>query len=443
MAPPAQTVLVVDDDPSILTLLRLRLQSAGYPVQTAASGAEALARVEQEAPGLIITDHRMEGMDGMALFQAIRRRNPALPVIMLTAHGTIPDAVDATQRGLFAYLTKPFEPSDLLENVREALRLSSAHGSSDAWRSGIISRSTAMEAVLDKVRLVGGSGSSVMILGRSGTGKEVIARALHETSGRDPFVAVNCAAIPDALFESELFGHRRGAFSGAVSDREGLIVAAHGGTLFLDEVGELPLPMQAKLLRVLQEREVRAVGATRAVPVDVRIVSATLCDLGEAVREGRFREDLLYRLNVVTLQLPGLSERREDIPLLAEHFLRELAPRTRARSFAPKALARLASASWPGNVRQLRNVVERCSALATGPILPEDLVVDALQEPTSVLPTLDEARADAERRYLVQILRLTEGNVSEASRLAGRNRTEFYRLLGRHELDPGAFRGEG
>ncbi|MEZ4240927.1 MAG: sigma 54-interacting transcriptional regulator [Myxococcota bacterium] len=439
-------ILFVDDDADLRRLLALRLGSAGYDVQTASGGAEALGRVDDGPPDLVITDIRMDGMDGMQLFDALRRRLPALPVVVLTAHGTIPDAIDATHRGVFGYLTKPFDSQALLDTVRQALQLSTpaSEAPAEAWRADIVSRSPAMEAVLSRAGRVADADASVLILGQSGTGKELVARAIHRASRRadQPFVGVNCAAIPEALLESELFGHRKGAFTGATDDHPGLVCSAHGGTLFLDEVGDMPLSLQAKLLRVLEEREVRPVGATRSVPVDLRILSATHADLERDVAEGRFRGDLLYRLNVVTLVLPALTERREDIPLLAETFLRDLAARSRrpAARFAPDALELLVSARWPGNVRQLHNVVEQCVALSTGPVIPAQLVVDALRDRRGALPTLDEARTEAERSYLLRVLRITRGNVTQAARLAGRNRTEFYKLLGRHALAPERYR---
>ena len=404
-------ILLVDDDPDLLKLISLRLTSAGYRVRTADSGEMALASIAVQRPAAVITDLRMPGIDGLQLFEAIHRQHPAMPVIILTAHGTIPDAVNATQRGVFGYLTKPFDSQDLLQKVASALEASggAAPGTetSDAeWRAAIITRSPRMEDLLRQAKLVADSDASVLIFGESGTGKELLARAIHQASRRSdkPFVAVNCGAIPGDLLESELFGHARGAFTGAVQAHKGLFQAADGGTLFLDEIGDIPLPLQVKLLRVLQEGEVRPVGATQAIPVDVRMISATHRDLDAQREQGQFREDLYYRLNVVSLKLPSLAERREDIPLLAAHFLRRLAERYRkpAPSLAPDAMALLVAAPWPGNVRQLLNLLEQCVALATTPVIPATLV--------------------------------------QAAQLAKRNRTEFYKLLQRHRLEPGMFK---
>src|SRR5438067_3101262 len=391
----------------------------------------------------------MPGIDGLQLFDAIHRQHPALPVIILTAHGTIPDAVTATQRGVFGFLTKPFDSQELLQKVANAVRLTGDSAEpkqqqSGEWRSGIITRSPRMEDLLRQARLVADSDASVLIFGESGSGKELLARAIHRASPRrdNSFVAVNCGAIPEPLLESELFGHARGAFTGALQAYKGLFQAADGGTIFLDEIGDMPLALQVKLLRVLQEGEVRPVGATQSIPVDVRVISATHRDLDEQKATGQFREDLYYRLNVVSLKLPSLAERREDIPLLATHFLRKLAERYRKSvpTLAPDAMALLIGAPWPGNVRQLLNLVEQAVALATTSLIPESLVHGALRDDAGVLAPFEEARKQFERDYLVRLLKITGGNVTQAATLAKRNRTEFYKLLQRHRLEPGMFK---
>ena len=458
-AAPAR-LLVVDDDTDLLRLLAMRLQATGYDVATADSVAAARSRLGVERFDLVVSDVRLPDGDGLALFEDIRRQHPALPVILLTAHGTIPDAVEATALGVAGYLTKPFDSQALLQGIRQALqRAGPTHARSGlraeapasagdtAWRAAILSRSSRMQAVLDEARLVAAADASVLIRGDSGTGKELLARAIHLASPRAaaPFVAINCGAIPEPLLESELFGHVRGAFTGATSAHQGLVQAAHGGTLFLDEIGDMPPALQVKLLRVLQERAVRPVGATRAQAVDLRIVSATHRDLDAALAAGQFRADLYYRIDVVSLQLPTLAERREDIPLLAGHFLRSLAHKygRRLTGFAPEALEALATAPWPGTVRQLHNVVEQACALATTALIPRALVERALRvQPVEALGYA-EAKRRFERNYLIQLLKLTAGNVSDAARLAERNRTEFYRLLQRHDLTPELFRGAG
>src|SRR5688500_6211987 len=437
-------VLLVDDDKDLLQLIAMRLTAAGYAVTAVESGQAALAVSRAQ---VVVTDLRMQGMDGMALFDAIHRDSPSLPVLILTAHGTIPEAVSATRRGIFSFLTKPFEPKVLLDTVADAMRLSSpaASGEVETWRAEITTRSSAMEDLLSQARRVAASDASVCIFGASGTGKELLARAIHRASPRKdaPFVAVNCGAIPEGLLESELFGHKKGSFTGAVSDRRGLFQAAQGGTLFLDEIGDMPLPLQVKLLRALEERKVRPVGSHENIPVDVRVIAATHRKLEERIASGEFREDLYYRLNGMKLYIPGLAEQSEDIPLLANNFLARLGERYRKGrlALAPEAMQLLVSAPWPGNVRQVLNVIEQAVALSPTEVIPESLVRQALDVADTALTPLDEARKAFERDYLVRILKITGGNVTKAARLAGRNRTEFYRLLERHALEPGMFKG--
>jgi len=439
-------VLLVDDDKDLLQLIAMRLSAAGYTVTAVESGEAALSALAVSRPQVVVTDLRMHGMDGMALFDAIHRDSPSLPVVILTAHGTIPEAVTATRRGVFSFLTKPFEPKVLLDTVAEAMRLSGPppSGAPEAWRAEIVTRSSAMEDLLSQARRVAASDASVCIFGASGTGKELLARAIHRASPRAEaaFVAVNCGAIPEGLLESELFGHKKGSFTGAVADRRGLFQAAQGGTLFLDEIGDMPLPLQVKLLRALEERRVRPVGTHESIEVDVRLIAATHRKLEERIASGEFREDLYYRLNVVKLYIPALAERREDIPLLATQFLSKLATRYRRGplAFSPESMELMVSALWPGNVRQLLNVVEQAVALAATEVIPESLVSQALDAGDTSLTPLDEARRAFERDYLVRILKITGGNVTKAARLAGRNRTEFYRLLERHALEPSLFK---
>ncbi|SFU97958.1 two component, sigma54 specific, transcriptional regulator, Fis family [Polaromonas sp. YR568] len=442
-------LLVVDDDADMLRLLTMRLTAAGYRVTAVTSAEAALTQLHIERPQLVLSDVRLPGRDGLALFDDIRQQHPSLPVILLTAHGTIPDAVEATERGVFTYLTKPFDGKGLLDKIAQALALSAPanparRGSPEAWQNQIISRSSRMAEALAEARMVAQSDASVLLRGESGTGKELLAQAIHQAGARasKPFIAVNCGAIPEALLESELFGHVKGAFTDAVANHKGLFQAADGGTLLLDEIGDMPPALQVKLLRVLQERVVRPLGSSQSIPVDVRIISATHRDLDAAMAEGQFRADLYYRLNVVTLTLPPLSERREDIPLLANHFLLKLAAKydKRLSGFAPEALKALTTAAWPGNVRQLYNVVEQVCALSTTPLVPLALVQRALRSPSVQVLTFAEAKQHFERDYLVGLLKLTDGNVADAARLADRNRTEFYRLMQKHGLTPGHFK---
>ena len=446
MSESSASVLVVDDDADLLRLLDMRLRSAGFRPVLAGSGEQALARLAVARPRAVITDLRMPGMDGQALFERIHDSDPSLPVIILTAHGTIPDAVAAAQRGVFGYLTKPFEATQLLDRLRRAVGEGAAGqpASGEPRLAGIVTASPLMAALLDEVVLVGASQASVLIQGESGTGKEMLARAVHEASQRrgGPFVAINCAAIPEALLESELFGHVKGAFTGADVARKGLFQSAAGGTVFLDEIGDMPVALQAKLLRVLQEREVRPLGSQQAVPVDVRIVSATHRDLESLIAEQSFREDLYYRLNVVNLHIPPLRERREDIAALAQHFVSTLAAKhgRHVVGFASDAMEALMRFDWPGNVRQLMNVVEQCCALCTTVRIPAALVSRALRNKPVEILSYAEAKDRFERDYLIQLMKLTAGQVSEAARLAQRNRTEFYRLLQKHELSPALFK---
>ena len=440
------TILVVDDDAALRELITLRLEANSFRVEAVDSGEAAMAQLALMRPDAVLTDMQLGGMDGMALFRAIHARDPALPVIVLTAHGTIPDAVAATQQGLFGYLTKPYDAPTLIDLLKRATRLtgSSADAGDGEWRSEIVTASPAMNILLAEARLAAQSEAALLIQGESGTGKELLARAIHQASPRraKPFVAINCGAIPAELLESELFGHVKGAFTGAGRDHPGLFLSAQGGTVFLDEIGDMPLPLQVKLLRVLQEGEVRPVGATDTRAVDVRILSATHRNLEEAIASGEFREDLYYRLNVVNLALPPLRERREDIPLLAQHFLAVLTEKYRRRihGFAPDALDMLVAADWPGNIRQLHNVLEQCVALCTTTTIPATLVARALRDKPADIQPLAEARAAFERDYLITLLKLTRGQVSEVARLAGRNRTEVYRLLQRHDLTPALFK---
>ncbi len=443
-------ILVVDDDADLLRLMTIRFESSGYRVCAVDSAEKARAQLSIFRPHVVVTDLRMNGMSGMALYEEIQQRFWGLPVIILTAHGTIPDAVAATQKGVFSYLTKPFDGKVLVETVEQALQHAGEPGlredpdGGEDWRAEIISRSQTMEALLQQARSVAATDVSILIQSQTGTGKELLARAIHKASARKngPFLALNCAALPEALLESELFGHAKGAFTGASVAREGLFRAANGGTLFLDEIGDMPLAAQVKLLRVLEEQRVRPVGSTESVDIDVRVISATHQNLQQRVEEKVFREDLYYRLNVVCLELPPLAERREDIAVLAQNFCETLAVKhSHAKlGFSPEAMNLLISAPWPGNVRQLLNVVEQCAVLTSTPLISSSLVERALRAKPEKLLSLNEARNRFEQDYLVQLLQLTEGKVTLAARLADRNRSEFYNLMRRHGLDPALFR---
>ncbi|MCK5888688.1 MAG: sigma 54-interacting transcriptional regulator [Methylococcales bacterium] len=442
-----QNVLLVDDDPSLLELVSLRLKALGLSIRTAASGQEALSIIPQFHPQVVVTDLRMGDIDGLQLCKLIQQDHPTLPVIIVTAHGTIKDAVEATSEGVFGFITKPIDNSELLDKIHKALEVNPGKASNNkvkSWRANILTRSQLMENLLGQVHRLSQGDASLFIHGQSGTGKELIAQAIHKASPRSkgPFIAVNCSAIPEDLLESELFGHRKGAFSGAFENRQGLFQSADNGTLFLDEIGDMSAGFQVKLLRALQERQVRPVGSNVNIKVNVRIVSASHHDLEKMADEGQFRMDLFYRMNVATLTLPTLAERREDISLLANHFITHSDGTYTyiAKGFSNQALELLVAYDWPGNVRQLKNVVEHASALSTTPIVPANLIEKVLKEKSSTLQGLKEAKSQFEKEYLIKLLGSVNGSVSQAARLAKRNRTEFYKLLDRHQLKASEFK---
>jgi two-component system response regulator GlrR len=447
IATESPTVLLVDDDPSILGVLEMRLKTEGYVVRCAASGEAAMAATEGQSFDVVVTDLRMDGMDGMELLKRLHARDAGLPVIILTAHGDVGSAVQAMRLGAFDFLEKPYEGVQLLRRVRAALRgraTGPAPVEAPAEEAPFVAASGAMQRVWAQVQRLARVDSSVLITGETGTGKEVVARALHLTSRRrqGPFRAVNCGAIPAELLESELFGHERGAFTGAHASRDGHFRAAHGGTLLLDEIGDAPLQTQVKLLRVLQDREVLPVGSSRSVEVDVRVVAATHQDLRQLVAEARFREDLFYRIDVLPLHIPPLRERPDDIEPLVRTFLAEF---QEGRVGAPvdisrEALDHLRGYTWPGNVRELRNRIEVAVALSDGGVLtPDDFSLQgAVASPFEVVDgdvlPLRDARARFDRAYLISVLRAAGGNVTNAARMAGKHRTDFYGLMKRYDL---------
>ncbi|MGA2563876.1 MAG: sigma 54-interacting transcriptional regulator [Steroidobacteraceae bacterium] len=436
-------ILVVDDDPGLLRLLTIRLRAENYEVEPVENGVQALAAASRFRPDLVISDMRMDQLDGIGLLKELQKRWPGLKVILLTAHGTIPDAVQATQMGAFGFLTKPVEKQELLDQVNKALKISGFVDTDQDWRAELITRSPLMEEKLAQAHMVAGTDARVLITGESGTGKEMMARAIHKASPRRnrAFVSINCSAMAENMLESELFGHAEGAFAGATSTHQGLFQTAEGGTLLLDEISEMPMSIQMKLLRVLQENLIRPIGSTQTIPINVRVLSSTRNDLQPMLAGGQFREDLYYRLNVVHIEMPSLNRRREDIPLLVAHFLAAIARESGTRKiYAPEAVELLATSDWPGNVRQLQNVVHQNVALSQAPIIPVELVQQSLGGTQTKLPSFDEARDEFTRSYLSQILQITGGNVSQAARLAKRNRTDFYKLLGRHQLVPDDFK---
>jgi len=449
-------VLVVDDKENMLKLFE-KILSDGHDVETAGDGARALSLVATREYDVVVTDIRMPGADGFEVLAAVKSRAPSTEVVMMTGHATVTDAVRAMKMGAFDYLEKPFDPDAALavvvraaeqSRIATAARRPSAPGEEDAFHN-LVGRSAPMREVYRLLEKAAGVDATVLLLGETGTGKELAARAIHYHSARRErrFVAVNCGALPGELVESELFGHAKGAFTGAAGAKQGLFEEANGGTIFLDEVGELPLPAQVKLNRVVQEREIRRVGDNTPVKVDVRVVAATHRDLREEAKAGRFREDLFYRLHVFTISLPPLRERLEDVPLLASHFLEKHARAIRraVRGFSPDALRRLAGHSWPGNVRELENVVERAVAVAGGEILgvddlPSEVAAAIGAAPPAVLAAMPykeviaDARDRISREYLVALLTELGGNVTRAAERAEMERESLHRLLRKYGL---------
>lgn len=433
-----QSILVVDDEERLADVLALALEDLGYRATAVTSSQAALLELGQAHFDLVLTDLRLPVMDGRALLREVRSRWPEKPVVVLTAFATVRDAVELVKEGAFDYIAKPFEMEDVATTIRRALRLADVVRDNERLRrelegrysfDTLIGNSPAFRRVIEQVTEVCETRATVMLNGESGTGKELVARAIHFNSPRRnrPFVAVNCAAIPEALLESELFGHVKGAFTGAVSARIGRFAAADGGTLFLDEIGDMPVAIQAKLLRAVQERSFEAIGADRSQNVDVRLIAATHKDMRQAVAEGRFREDLFYRLNVFPIQLPALRERPEDIPLLASHFLDELSDAIgkHVTGFSPAALAAMVGHNWPGNIRELHNCIERAVIVAKSatidiPDLPRDLFDNPRRNGRDALPRdLDAELERMEREFILEALRRSDGVQVKAARLLG------------------------
>ena len=448
-------ILVVDDEEGLLHLVKMRLTAMGFAVTGCTTGREALAVAKNTRFDLAITDLRLGNEDGLDVTEGLLRIHPGLPIIILTAHGSIPNAVEAMQRGAFGYLTKPFDDKELKAKIEEGLSPQRMRGEIQRLKSlvnelygmeNIVARSAAMQRLLQQVVQVADSDATILLFGETGTGKEVFARVIHSNSRRNkgPFVALNCAAIPETLFESELFGHVRGAFTSAHGAKRGLFQSANGGTLFLDEIGEMPLSMQVKLLRAVQEREVREVGSELSTKIDVRIITATNKDLGAAVKSGAFRNDLYYRISVVPLFIPPLRERPDDIPFLAQHFLTASSKRANKvlRGFTPAALNRLIAHPWPGNVRELENVIEKATVMTRQDMITPDLLPAMASLPVSPMKPLTEAKEEFEKTYLKNVLHLTGGNISRAAQFAGRYRADFYKMLKKYGLHPSTLKAK-
>jgi len=442
-------VLVVDDDRNLLELIKIRLESAQYDVDSAMNEEDAIEKARNQAFDIAIIDLHLINKSGITLMEEIHAINPEMPVIILTAYGTIESAVESMKKGAYSYLTKPFDARELLLQIEKALEkqklsteISRLKGLlTDKYDfSNIVARSERMQRVLEQVLRIAKTESTIFIYGDSGTGKELVAKAVHFISERSDkaFVDINCAAIPESLLESELFGHEKGAFTGAVRTRGGLFTQANGGTIFLDEIGDMPLSIQAKLLRVLQERRFYPVGGKEPVEVDVRLIVATNKDLEEEVKNGRFREDLFYRIHVIPIHLPSLNERKEDIPPLVDHFLKIFTRdmNKKIKGLTPQAMQILMMKDWPGNVRQLKNTIEYAVAMAQKDYITEDLLQHQKEISTEKLRPLKEAKANFEKSYIIHLLETTQGNVSQAAKMAGKYRADFYNLLKKYNLKP-------
>ncbi|MBI5099055.1 MAG: sigma-54-dependent Fis family transcriptional regulator [Nitrospirae bacterium] len=453
MATLAGKILVVDDDSNLLEVLRMRLESANYEVVTALSGEVAIEEARQQSFDLSIIDLQLGNRDGISLMKDIHQISPDIPVIILTAYGSIESAVEAIKKGAYSYLTKPFDPRELLLQIEKALenrRLSSEINRLKGLIeekydfANIVAKSEKMQSILGNISIIAKADSTVYINGESGTGKELIARAIHLGSDRKdkPFVAINCAAIPETLLESELFGYEKGAFTGAMQSSKGLFTQAHKGTLFLDEIGNMPFSLQKKSLRVLQERQFYPLGSSKPIDIDVRIIVATNQDLKNEVKEGRFREDLFYRIHVIPINLPPLRERKEDIPSLVEHFFNEFNEKMKkkVKGLTPAAMQKLMLYNWPGNIRELKNTIEFAIAMTRHDVITEDLILQSTNQTHEKLQSLKEAKADFEKNYIVHLMELTGGNISKASELAGKYRADFYNLIKKYDLKPETFK---
>jgi two-component system response regulator GlrR len=447
-------ILVVDDDRNLIEVLKVRIESVGYEVITALKGEEAVEAAKNQMFDLAILDLQLERSDGISLMEELHLLYPDLPVIILTAHGTIESAVEAMKRGAYSYVTKPFDARDLLLQIEKALenrvlqkeiRRLKNFLEEEYCFGNIVSRSEKMQRVLETVSRIADSDSTVYIQGESGTGKELIAKAIHMASGRKdkPFIALNCAAIPETLLESKLFGHEKGAFTGATQSARGSFTQAHTGTIFLDEIGDMSLTIQAKVLRILQERNFYPVGSEKLVEVDVRVIVATNKDLEEEVKKGLFRNDLYYRIRVIPIQLPPLRERKEDIQPLVDHFQQQFNNRMKKsiKGVTPEAMKKLMLHDWPGNVRELENAVESAMVMTQLEYITEE---DILQSRPSSTPepmkSLRDAKNAFEKNYLIGLLQTCKGNVSDAAELAGKYRSDFYSLLNKHNLNAADFR---
>ncbi len=451
--PTGPQILIVDDDASMQRMLRHRLEREGYRVATASDGEEGINAIRQDAFSLVITDMRMPRLQGEELVKAVSNFNPEIPVIVMTAYGEVGEAVRLMQDGIYHYVTKPFDVEDLVHRVNKAVERHRTHSEVKQVRNKIQSRrksdyivggSPKVEELLTQISIVAQNDVPVIIYGESGTGKELVARAIHYTGRRadKPFIVENCGAIPENLIENELFGHVKGAYTDARTDQKGLFEEAHLGTLFLDEVGELPLSLQVKFLRVLQDGEFKRIGSTRSIKVDVRVIAATNKDLIQAIAEKTFREDLFYRLNVIPMHIPPLRERKEDIPLLINHFLAEFNKELgkNVEGFSPAAIQKMMTYQWPGNVRELKNKVKQAMVLTRNNVIGAEDLFFHVPVASNKFQSFREAKREFEKEYISQVLRISQGNISQAARLAKKDRKDFYDVMKKYNIQPDAFR---
>ncbi|WP_432698554.1 sigma 54-interacting transcriptional regulator [Marinobacterium sp. YM272] len=436
-------VLLVDQNPEQLRQLEEYLCAAGYRVCAAGSGDEAIKQLDAQSPELVICDLRETAANGLTLSEHLHQDHPEIARILIVNQSVLPEALEATAQGAFGILTPPFDKSHLLDTVRAALDTAEQRRD-QRWRDEIIGRSPAMDHLLDQARRVAVSDVHLIISGPAGSGKELLATAVHQASRRadKPLEVLKCSGLPEQMLESELFGHRRGAFDGADTDQPGLLEKASGGTLILKEVCDLSPRLQIKLLTALENNRVRSVGSSTDANLDIRIIATSQRNLEHAMLSGELNDALYYQLSTVSLDVPPLQERAEDIPLLARHFLGKeaKAQARRVRNLSPGAIHLLGLSAWPGNISQLATVIRQAVSQSTSPVISEALVSQAMDHQERVIPSFNEARAEFERRYLIKLLQITEGNVTHAARIAERNRTDLYKLLGKHDLEPSRFK---
>jgi two-component system response regulator GlrR len=448
-------ILIVDDDKNLLELLKMRIEAANYEAVISQKEDTALDLAGKHVFNLAIVDLKLMRMDGISLMEELHAMNPELPVIILTAHGSVENAVDAMKRGAYSYLLKPFDSQDLLFHIEKALEkrklaveIKILEGVLEEKYDfkNIVTRSEKMQKVLHQVARIAQTDSTIYLQGESGTGKELIAKAIHLSSLRSeaPFVAVNCAAIPDTLLDSELFGYKKGAFTNAVRNKRGMFEQAHEGTIFLDEIGEMSPAVQAKVLRVLEVQQFHPVGGEQPVNIDVRVIVATNKDLEQEVKNGCFREDLFYRIHVIPIYLPSLRERKEDIPILAKHFLKKYSKKIKKEIYeiTPGAMQKLIFHDWPGNVRELANTIEYAVAMTTKNVIAEEVVLSHKNNGLTKLQikSLKEAKGEFEKSYLINLLEIAKGNISRAAEMASKYRADFYNLLKKYNLNPKDFK---